>query len=84
MPSHTGILKGYGVLVTYRDGSKYSNTGFGTQADVAKFIKTHVDLTETLQVSMFPVWSQLGESVPVKVHQQGEPEYRRLSDSPQA
>lgn len=81
--SHTGILKGYGVLVSYRDGSKHSQN-FDTHDALYAWLDINVNLTETLQVSMFPVWSRLGESVPVKVHQQGEPEYRRLSDSPQA
>lgn len=82
MTAYTGILKGYGLLITYRDGSKFSRDDFEKQAAALNWVKENVDLVDTLQVSFFPVWSRLGESVPVKVHHQGEP--RRLSDSPQA
>lgn len=70
MTAYTGILKGFGVLVSYRDGSKYSKMDFATHDELFTWLDINVNLTETLQVSLFPVWSRQGESVPVTVHHQ--------------
>jgi hypothetical protein len=63
---HTGILKHYGVLITYRDGSKFSRD-FRTETETLRWLDENVILTETLQVSLYPVWSKPGESVALEV-----------------
>jgi len=62
----TGILKGYGVLVSYRDGSKYSQE-FKTHDQLFAWLDINVNLTETLQVSLYPIWSKPGEVVELEV-----------------
>lgn len=66
MPQYTGILKGYQVLVHYRDGSRYT-TEFKMQTQTQQFLDS-INLTETYSVTISPVWSQPGEVVELEVH----------------
>lgn len=64
--AHTGILKGFRILVHYRDGSRYGTTK-STQSEV-QFHLDSINLTEVYTVNIAPVWSQPGEVVELEVH----------------
>ena len=63
-----GILKGFAVKVVWHDGS-YGTTELKSQNSVKAYING-LDLTEVRTVTTWPVWSKLGEAVPVEVHHQ--------------
>lgn len=66
MPGYIGLLKGYQVLVHYRDGSRYT-TEFKNQTEAMTFLET-LNLTETYSTTISPVWSKPGEVVELEVH----------------
>lgn len=70
MKNPTVILKHYRVVIAWRDGSR-TTWELDDQAQVQRYIE-QLNLSDTDTVSISPVWSRPGESVPLVVHQQGE------------
>lgn len=63
-----GILKGYKGKVIYKDGS-YDTLEFKGQNAMKAWVNG-IDLTETRTVTVWPVWSVMGEAVSVEVKHQ--------------